>query len=257
MSETEALAAILRGPEWTGIYVKNGVGATYLGKRHFCALQPLEAAAHALAEIGPREHYVPPPPEPVWDEDVMQYVEPEPVDDDWTGELESEGEAAQDSGDELPELLSLLSVADETEVSETADESEFSAPAAGAGAESGASLTDDGVHGGGQGYPGIAILPDELGAARSAVVFSITEAELARVAAATDPGLWQTLTQAMSDFNNGDRREQTVANAMAFMEAEKRDKAIRDHADALRRAAMTADKDMLAAMLAAMNEGWP
>jgi hypothetical protein len=111
-------------------------------------------------------------------------------------------------------------------------------------------------------YPGVAIIPDELGALRNHVRGAISEAKLARMDALGDNSRRDFLANAFKDFQNLRAQSAPVpahveAYAQEFMALQNHEDRISDHALRLERAARDADTDMLRAMLADLGRGWP
>jgi hypothetical protein len=111
-------------------------------------------------------------------------------------------------------------------------------------------------------YPGVAIIPDELGALRNHVRGAISEAKLARMDALGDNSRRDFLANAFKDFQNLRAQSAPVpahveAYAQEFMALQNHEDRISDHALRLERAARDADVDMLRAMLADLGRGWP
>jgi hypothetical protein len=111
-------------------------------------------------------------------------------------------------------------------------------------------------------YAGIAILPDELGARRNAVLASITAEKLTRLSIAMDPSRADFLASRFADYQNAGALgiaidDGLLADRDAFLAMKDRTDRITAYALSLERAAVEADADMLAAMHAGLGDGWP
>lgn len=128
---------------------------------------------------------------------------------------------------------------------------------------SGTGGSGDPEGGGGEAaYPGIAILPDELGARRNAVLAAIAKAKLTHLAIAMDPSLADFLAARFAEYNNAGALGLAIDDALAadyraFQEIRDRRDRITNYAMQLEQSALDGDMDRLAAMHAGLNDGWP
>lgn len=114
----------------------------------------------------------------------------------------------------------------------------------------------------GEAYPGIAILPDELGARRNAVLAAITTEKLTRLAIAMDPSRADFLAARFADYNNAGALGLPIDDALAadyraFQELRDRRDRLTNYAMQLEQSALDGDMDRLEAMHAGLSEGWP
>lgn len=111
-------------------------------------------------------------------------------------------------------------------------------------------------------YPGLVILPDELGARRNAVLASITAEKLTRLSIAMDPSRADFLAGRFTEYQNAGALglaidDGLLADRDAFLAMKDRTDRITAYALSLERAAIEADSDMLSAMHAGLGDGWP
>ena len=111
-------------------------------------------------------------------------------------------------------------------------------------------------------YPGVLVLPDELGARRNAVLAAISEAKLIRLDAAGDASRLDFLAQAFADYQNLRAQNAPVSgqqeqNYRDYLALQMRQGAINAHAAQLERAALLADMDRLAVLASGLSEAWP
>ena len=115
---------------------------------------------------------------------------------------------------------------------------------------------------GGAAYPGIAILPDELGARRNAVLAAIATEKLTRLSIAMDPSRADFLATRFADYQNAGALglpidEALAADYRAFQELRDRRDRITNYAMQLEQSALDGDMDRLEAMHAGLGDGWP
>ena len=111
-------------------------------------------------------------------------------------------------------------------------------------------------------YPGVALLPDELGARRNAVLAAIATEKLTRLSIAMDPSRADFLATRFTDYQNAGALGLAIDDALladrdAFLAMKDRTDRITAYALSLERAAIEADSDMLSAMHAGLGDGWP
>lgn len=128
---------------------------------------------------------------------------------------------------------------------------------------SGTGGSGDPEGGGGEAaYPGIAILPDELGARRNAVLAAIATEKLTRLSIAMDPSRADFLAARFADYQNAGALglpidEALAADYRAFQELRDRRDRITNYAMQLEQSALDGDMDRLEAMHAGLGDGWP
>lgn len=111
-------------------------------------------------------------------------------------------------------------------------------------------------------YPGIAILPDELGARRNAVLAAITTEKLTRLSIAMDPSRADFLAARFAEYQNAGALglaidDALAADSRAFQELRDRRDRITNYAMQLEQSALDGDMDRLSAMHAGLGDGWP
>lgn len=111
-------------------------------------------------------------------------------------------------------------------------------------------------------YPGIAILPDELGARRNAVLAAIATEKLTRLSIAMDPSRADFLAARFADYQNAGALglpidEALAADYRAFQELRDRRDRITNYAMHLEQSALDGDMERLEAMHVGLGEGWP
>ena len=195
----------------------------------------IAAARAVMAAFDPWDDGAPGDPVPVWREDE----DPGEQDDLGAEMLAAEDEAGEDNA--------------ELEASEpgTLHDSSTNAP------------SEDVDHANdGAAYPGIAILPDELGARRNAVLAAIATEKLTRLKIAMDPSQAAFLSERFAEYQNRgalglDIDEALNADRQAYLDMRDRQQAIYYFAMQLEQSALDGDMDRLSAMHAGLSDGWP
>lgn len=175
--------------------------------------------------------------------------------------------AAQDEEDpgEQPEIFTeedveaLGAVAVEGEASEdAADDAGSAENASSPPVEDTANVSEDRQ----PAYPGVALLPDELGARRNAVLAAIATEKLTRLSIAMDPSRADFLAARFADYQNAGALGLPIDDALAadyraFQEMRDRRDRITNYAMQLEQSALDGDMDRLSAMHAGLGDGWP